>query len=152
MQQAYSRLKSVLEGAGLSTADLLRKIVEQGDRVNPKSLYRLSDPEEPLEKVDMRVISAVCHALGVGIGDLLTFDEPEIIEQFAPARQERMDVLLARIGAGEPVSQPELAELTALVSEAEEIARGNARRLANRRRRLLRAGGRPVRVETPPSA
>lgn len=147
MQEAYSRLKSVLEQNGFSTADLVRKIVDQGDRVNPKSVYRLTDPEEPLEKVDMRVISAVCQALNMGIGDILTFETPEIIEQFAPMRQERMDNLLARVGVHETLSQQEISELHILVNEAEEIARGNARRLANRRRRLLRSGARPSRTQ-----
>src|SRR5580692_11041082 len=96
MQEAFSRLKSVLERQGSTTADLVRKISESGDRVNAKSIYRLADPEEALEKVDMRVISAVCEALGIGIGDLLTFDQPTIIEQFGTAKQERMDALMAR--------------------------------------------------------
>jgi len=145
MQEAYSRLKTVLEHDGLSTADLVRKIAEQGDRVNPKSIYRLADPEEPIEKVDMRVIGVVCHALKVGIEDILTFEEPEIIEQFSTAKQNKMDSLLARLDSGEVLSQAEIGELHGLVNEAEEVARGNARRLANRRRRLLRSGAKPGR-------
>ena len=145
MQEAYSRLKAVLERQGLTTADLVRRVSEQGVRVNSKSLYRLADPEEPLEKVDMRVIGAVCQALGVGLGDLLTFDEPEIIEQFAAPKQARMDALMARHnGAGPPLSAAEMTELEALVEEAEVVARGNARRLANRRRRLQRGAKRPT--------
>ncbi len=143
MQEAFSRLKSVLDKQGLSTADLVRRVSEQGDRINAKSLYRLADPEEPLEKVDMRVVGAVCQALSVGIGELLTFDEPEIIEQFGAQKQARMDALMARHnGAGHALSAGEMTELQALVEEAEAVARGNARRLANRRRRLLRGTGR----------
>lgn len=149
MQEAYSRLKVVLETNGLTTADLVRRIADQGDRVNPKSVYRLADPEEPIEKVDMRVIGAVCHALKVGIGDVLTFEEPEIIEYFPPAKQERMDSLLGRLDAGDSLDQADIRELHALVNEAEEVARGNARRLANRRRRLLRSGAKPGRAEAP---
>ena len=149
MQEAYSRLKWVLERQGLTTADLVRRVSEQGDRINPKSLYRMADPEEPLEKVDMRVIAAVCQALGVGIGDLLTFDEPEIIEQFGAPKQQRMDTLMSRHnGAGPPLTAPDLAELQSLVEEAEAVARGNARRLANRRRRLLRSAKRPPPEQT----
>ena len=147
-QEAYSRLKLLLDAQHLTTADLVRRVQEQGDRVNAKSIYRLADPEEPLEKVDMRVVGAVCAALGAGLADLLTFDEPTVIEEFARAKQERMDVLMARVA--HPHDQPdgpllagERAELAGLVEEAEMIARGNARRLANRRRRLLRASGRP---------
>lgn len=143
MPEAFSRLKSVLDQKGLSTADLVRRISEQGDRINPKSVYRLADPEEPLEKVDMRVVGAICHALGVGIGELLTFEEPTGIEQFSPDKQARLDSLLARDAGGHPaLSAAELEELQILVEEAEAMARRNARRLANRRRRLLRYGGR----------
>jgi DNA-binding Xre family transcriptional regulator len=140
MREAYSHLKALLERQGLTTADLVRRVSEQGDRINAKSLYRLADPEEPLEKVDMRVIAAVCQALDVGIGDLLTFDEPEIIESYPSEKQSRMDTLMARVhGASPALSGPERTELQTLVEEAETVARGNARRLANRRRRLLRS-------------
>lgn len=145
MQEAYSRLKWVLERQTLTTADLVRRVSEQGHRVNAKSLYRLADPEEPLEKVDMRVIGAVCQALGVDIGDLLTFHEPEIIEQFGLEKQARMDALMSRHnGIGQALSANDLAELNSLVEEAEAVARGNARRLANRRRRLQRGAKRPT--------
>ena len=145
MQEAFSRLKWVLERQGLTTADLVRRVSEQGDRINAKSLYRLADPEEPLEKVDMRVIGAVCEALGVALGDLLTFDEPEIIEQFGAERQARMDALMARHnGAGSALTAGDRTELEALVEQAEAVARGNARRLANRRRRLQRDAKRPT--------
>ena len=144
MQEAYSRLKFMLDHEGLTTADLVRRVQEQGDRVNPKSIYRLADPEEPLEKADMRVVGAVCQALGIGIGDLLTFDEPVILEEFGAAKQSRMDALMAQhqsrtVG---PLPPEERAELEELVEEAEAVARGNARRLASRRRRLLREAGR----------
>lgn len=149
MQEAWSRLKFLLDQQHLTTADLVRRVSDQGDRVNAKSLYRLADPEEPLEKVDMRVIGAICQALHVGIGDLLTFDEPLVIEEYPASKQARMDGLLARHKGGEaPLSSAERAELQALVEEAEAIALGNARRLANRRRRLVREGNR--RVANPP--
>ena len=145
MQEAFSRLKGILEHQGLSTADLVRRVSQQGDRINAKSLYRLADPEEPLEKVDMRVIGAVCQALGVDIGALLTFNEPEIIEHFSVSKQASMDALMDRHnGGGQPLSPQEMAELQSLVEEAEVVARGNARRLANRRRRLQRGAKRPT--------
>ena len=144
MQEAFSRLKILLTERGMSAADLVRKIALQGDRVNAKSVYRLADPEEPLEKVDMRVVGAVCQALSVGVGDILTFDEPTIIEELAPGKQARMDALMAQHNSDEKsLTQAELKELRELIDVAEEIARGNARRLANRRRRLLRSAGKP---------
>jgi DNA-binding Xre family transcriptional regulator len=151
MQEAFSRLKSVLDSKGLTPAELLRRIIEQGDRVNAKSVYRLADPEETLEKVDMRVIAAICQALDVGIGDLLTFDEPTIIEQFSVAKQTRMDSLMGRhqSSQSEPLSDQELLELRSLVDEAELIAKGNARRLANRKRRLMRTGPRTAKRTEP---
>lgn len=141
MQEAWSRLKSVLDRHGLTTADLVRRVSEQGDRVNAKSLYRLADPQEPLEKVDMRVIGAICQALAVGIGDILTFDEPTIIEEMDPTKQARMDALMIRQKGG-VFAAADMAELEALVDEAEAVARGNARRLANQKRRLHRGQGR----------
>src|SRR5579862_364070 len=112
MPEAFSRLKNVLDQNGLTTADLVRRILEQGDRINPKSVYRLADPEEPLEKVDMRVVGAICHALDVGIGDLLTFEEPTGIEQSSAAKQARMNDLLARDAGGQPtLTAAELEEL-----------------------------------------
>ena len=127
---------------GLNTADLVRRVAEQGDRINAKSLYRMADPEEPLEKVDMRVIGAICQALGIGIADILTFDEPTIVEDLGETKQARMDELMARhsLRSGHGLSALELTELEKLVGEAETIALGNARRLAARRRRLLKAG------------
>ena len=144
MQDAYSRLKFVLTARHMTTADLVRRVQEQGDRVNPKSIYRLADPEEVLEKVDMRVVGAVCQALQISLGDLLTFEEPIVMDEFSADRQARMNVLMARHHARSdgPLAPKELAELEGLVEEAEAVARGNARRLAARRRRLLREAGR----------
>ncbi|MGO8673520.1 MAG: helix-turn-helix domain-containing protein [Capsulimonadaceae bacterium] len=141
----------MLDSKGLTAADLVRRIADQGDRINPKSVYRLADPEETLEKVDMRVIAAVCHALDVGIGDILTFEEPTIIEQFSPGKQQRMDYLMARHQSASllPLTTAEMIELRGLVDEAEAVARGNARRLANRKRRLQRLTNRPTRQPTP---
>ena len=143
-QEAYSRLKAILVAQGLTTADLVRRVQEQGDRINAKSIYRLADPEEPLEKVDMRVIGCVCAALGADIADLLTFHEPAVIEEFDRTKQDRMDTLMARHNdrTVRALVASERTELEGLIEEAEAVARGNARRLANRRRRLLRTSGR----------
>lgn len=144
MQDTYSRLKPILDAKGLTAADLVRKIADQGDRLNAKSVYRLADPAETLEKVDLRVIAAICQALDIGIGDILTFDEPTIVEQMSPAKQTRMDNLMARYQSSgpEPLCDDEVVELRHLVEEAEAIARGNARRLASRKRKLQRTAGR----------
>jgi hypothetical protein len=145
LQETWSRLKTVLDRQGLSTADLVRRVSAQGNRVNAKSLYRLSDPQEPLEKVDMRVIGAVCQAVGVGIDDILTFDEPTMIEAFDAAKQVRMAALATQRSrrAGESLTTAELSELQDLISEAEAVALGNARRLT-KHGRLLRSAARRV--------
>lgn len=110
----------------------------------PRACTAWRTRRNPLEKVDMRVIGAVCQALGVGIGDLLTFDEPTLTEEFDAVKQARMDALLARHHASGTFTAGEMSELQALVEEAEAVARGNARRLANHKRRLQRGGGRRV--------
>jgi hypothetical protein len=55
-----------------------------------------------------------------------------------------MDQLLARhqSSGAEPLTSDELTELRSLVDEAETIARSNARRLASRKRKLLRTANR----------
>ncbi len=156
MQDAYSRLNTLLTARHMTTADLVRRVQQQGDRVNPKSIYRLADPEEVLEKVDMRVIGAVCQALEIGLGDLLTFEEPAVMDEFSADRQARMESLMSRHHARPdgPLAPVERAELEGLVEEAETVAQANARRLASRRRRLLREAGRNAlsRSEAAPSA
>ena len=137
---AYSRLKFLLAERALSQAELQRQLAAQERAFNAKTLYRLADPDRPLERVDLRVAGAVCRVLGVGLGDLIVFAEPSTVtlQAFPAARQQRLDELMGRHNEGQLTSE-ELAELRAMVAEAEEIARSNARRLAQHRRRLRRA-------------
>ena len=138
--EAYSRLKSLLEERSLTRAELQRRITAQERTFNVKTLYRLADPDRPLERVDLRVVGAVCRILGVGLGDLIVFAEPErvTLRALPDAKQRRLDELMDGHNEGRLASH-EVEELRGLVDEAEEIARSNARRLAEHRRSLRRA-------------
>src|SRR5207245_1606331 len=75
MQEAYSRLQYLLEERGLTRAELQRRIADRERTLNVKTLYRLADPDRPLERIDLRTAGAVCRALGVTLGDLVVFAE-----------------------------------------------------------------------------
>ena len=135
--EAYSRLKFLLEERSLSRAELQRRITAQERGFNVKTLYRLADPDRPLERVDLRLVGAICRMLGVGLGDLIVFAEAEktTLRSLQESKQQRLDALMERHNEGR-LADDELGELRALVEEAEAIARSNARRLADHRRRL----------------
>jgi hypothetical protein len=57
---AYSYLKRLLKQQEISVPELHRRIRTQGLRVNLKSLYRLSDDTQPVDRLDMRVAGAIC--------------------------------------------------------------------------------------------
>jgi DNA-binding Xre family transcriptional regulator len=136
--EAYSRLKFLLEERGLTRAELQRRIADQERVFNVKTLYRLADPDRPLERIDLRVVGAICRILGIGLGDLIIFAEPSTsLRTLEDVQQKRLDELMAGNNEGR-LSAEELRELRELVGEAEEIARSNARRLAEHRRRLRR--------------
>ena len=137
MVEAYSRLKFLLEERSLSRAELRRRVTAQERAFNVKTLYRLADPDRPIERVDLRIVGAICRLLGVGLGDLIVFAEPArtALRTLPESKQQRLDALMERHNEGR-LAATELEELRALVEEAEEIARSNARRLAEHRRRL----------------
>lgn len=141
MLEAYSRLRFLLEQQSLTQAELQRRLAEQERAFNVKTLYRLADPDRPLERVDLRVVGAICRILGIGLGDLIVFAEPSgsALRSLPDDKQRRLDELMERHNDGQ-VTEDTLDELRALVAEAEEIARSNARRLAEHRRRLRRTG------------
>lgn len=140
MYEAYSRLRFLLEERSLSTPELHRRLQAQDERVNTKTLYRLADPDRPLDRVDLRVVGAICRIMGVGLGDLIVFAEPAgaALQTLPEPRQRRLDELMDRHNDG-GLDDDQLEELRGLVAEAEEIARSNARRLAEHRHRLRRA-------------
>ena len=62
---AYSRLNRLLKAQRLSVQELHRRILSLGIIVNIKSLYRLSDEDRPVDRLDMRVAGAICQACTV---------------------------------------------------------------------------------------
>lgn len=133
MVQAYSQLRRVLGEQNLTVPELHRRIGRRGLRVNLKSLYRLNDDRRPLERLDLRVAGAVCHVCRIPLSDLITFETPRRkLKRLPAARQRRLDQLMAKNNEGQ-LTETEREELRALVREAEEITRDNARLLAEHR-------------------
>ncbi len=133
---AYSRLKNVLEDRKLTVPELQRRMQGRGWRVNLKSLYRLRNEQEPLERLDLRVAAAICEICKVPLSELIAFGKPRPrLRRLAARKQRRLESLMARNNEGD-LSREERAELGALVREAEEITRENARSLADQHRRL----------------
>ena len=137
MAEAFSRLKFLLDERGLTRAELLRRIGARDRRVNPKTIYRLADPDVPLERIDLHVAGAICEELGVGLSDLIVFSDVSLplIRRISDEHQRRMDGLMEQHNK-EQLSPSELKELRRLVNEASTLSLENARRVAAHRRQL----------------
>jgi hypothetical protein len=136
MIQAYSRLKRVLEERRLTVPELHRRLQGRGWHVNLKSLYRLVNEQEPLERLDLRIAGAICEVCQVPLSELIAFGKARPrLRRMGAARQRRLDALMAANNEGN-LTPAERAELRALVAEAEGMTLENARALAGRRRRL----------------
>ncbi|HLK56763.1 MAG TPA: hypothetical protein VKU00_09375, partial [Chthonomonadaceae bacterium] len=104
--------------------------------MNIKSLYRLSDDHQPLERLDMRVAGAICQVCSIPLSDWIVFEEEDgKLRTLSAEKQARLDFLMAQNNAG-PMVEAERSELQALVREAEEITLTNARLLAAQRQKL----------------
>jgi hypothetical protein len=133
---AYPRLKGVLEAKQLTIPELYRRMRRQGLRVNLKSLYRLSNEQEPVKRLDLRVAGAICQICSVPLSDLIAFGDPgPKLRRLSAAKQRQLERLMAKNNEGQ-LTPRERTELEALVREAEVITRENARALAGQRRRL----------------
>lgn len=133
MMNAYSRLKRVLQQKQWSVPELHRRMRGRGYRVNVKSLYRLNDDIHPVERLDMRVASAICQVCAVPLSDWLVFEEDtNHFRTLTADKQARLNVLMVRNNAG-ALSPAERSELQTLVDEAEEITLANARLLVAQR-------------------
>ena len=118
---AYSHLKQILKQQCLSIPELHRRIRGSGFRVNVKSLYRLSDDEQPVSRLDMRVAAAICQVCAVPLSDWIVFAEDAgMLRVLTSDKQGRLDALMAKNNEGN-LSQAERSELHALVGEAEEV-------------------------------
>jgi hypothetical protein len=133
---AYSRLKRLLKQRELSVPELHHRIRSGGFRVNIKSLYRLSDEDQPVQRLDMRVAGAICQVCAVPLSEWIVFEQDDgKLRTLASDRQERLDRLMAKNSAGQ-LTEAERNELQVLVREAEEITLSNARLLLEQRHRL----------------
>jgi hypothetical protein len=133
---AYSCLKRILQQQKLSIPELHRRILGRGLRINIKSLYRLSDENQPVARLDMRVAGAICQVCAVPLSAWIVFDEDEgRLRALASDQQQRLEVLMAKNNAGQ-MTDSERNELQSLVRAAEEITLANARLLVAHRRQL----------------
>ncbi len=133
MYLAFSRLRRLLDDQKLSVPELHRRIRKEGVHVNLKSLYRLRNEEEPLERLDLRVAGAICHACRVPLSDLIAFSPRRAkLRRLSAAQQHRLDALMTKNNDGK-LTRKEEAEFRALVRLAEEITLDNARLLAKQR-------------------
>jgi hypothetical protein len=133
---AYSHLRHILRQQRLSIPELHRRILDNGLRINIKSLYRLSDEDHPVERLDLRVAGAICHACAVPLSAWIVFEEENgRLRTLTPDQQKRLDLLMDRNNAGQ-LTDTEREELRSLVREAEEITIANARLLAAHRQPL----------------
>ena len=136
---AYSRLKRLLKQQQLSVPELHRRMRSGGFRINIKSLYHLSDEDQPVQRLDMRVAGAICQVCAVPLSDWIVFEQDAgKLRTLASDRQERLDLLMAKNSAGQ-MTEAERDELRTLVREAEEITLVNARLLVEQGRRLARS-------------
>lgn len=135
MVQAYSRLKQVLRKRQMTVPELHRLLKQGGMSVNLKSLYRLNQEHQPVERLDMRVAGAICQLCKVPLSDLVTFETTTRLQRFSSVKQRRLDTLMSKNTEGK-LTTSEAEELRALVQEAEEMALTNARVLAKQRHRL----------------
>jgi DNA-binding Xre family transcriptional regulator len=137
---AYSYLKQLLKQHQISVPELQRRIQAQGMNINLKSLYRLSDDTQPVDRLDMRVAGAICAVLSVRLSDWIVFQEQSLaLHTLDPQKQERLDILMQKNNQA-PLTEAERDELRSLVRAAEEILLTNARLLAQQQQRLKTEG------------
>ena len=135
---AYSRLQKILEEKRLSVPELHRRLKQQDQGVNIKSLYRLNDARQPLARLDLRVAGAICQLCDVTLADLVDFSgQGARLAALAADKQDRLDRLMEKNNQGK-LGRKEQRELQDLVRETQELTLHNARLLAEQQRRLNR--------------
>jgi DNA-binding Xre family transcriptional regulator len=138
MMVAYSRLPRILAERRLSVPELHRRLKQQDQSVNIKSLYRLNDARQPLARLDLRVAGAICQLCDVTLADLVDFSgQGAKLATLAADKQGQLDALMDKNNQGK-LSRKERQELQDLVRQTQEITLHNARILAQQQRRLER--------------
>lgn len=136
MLEAYSCLDQILRRQNVTVTDLHRRMKQKGVNANLKSLYRLANPQQRLERLDLRLAGEICQTFDVQLSDLISFQPPAAqLRTLARAKQRRLEQLMDENNEG-TISPEGLDELTALVREAEELTLSNTRLLAEQQRRL----------------
>src|SRR5438874_12010357 len=101
MRFAYSRLKRVLNEQNLTVPELHRRMRKQGVRINVKSLYRLSNDEQPLQRLDLNVAGAICQVFALPLSERIVFEASrKKLRRFAAAKQKPLETLMARNNEG----------------------------------------------------
>ena len=143
--QAYSRLGFLLARRNLSVLGLQRKLEAAGVPVNVKSLYRLTE-ETPLQKIDLRIVAAICQTFDIALGELISFEKPKArLCRLDDKAQSRLEALMSKSNEGR-LTAAERKEFATLAGEAHRISMANARtlllegkragRMVNERRKL----------------
>jgi len=133
--RCYSRLRQILSQRKMTVMELRRALARKGVRVDPKTLYRLTDPTAEIERLDTQIAGSICTVLGVDLARLLEFESERRkigLRRLTGLRQRRLDALLERQAAGRLTGR-ERAELEGLVEEAERLTLANARVLSRAR-------------------
>jgi hypothetical protein len=133
---AYSRLQKILEERRLSVPELHRRLQQQSQGINIKSLYRLNDADQPLARLDLRVAGAICQLCEVTLADLVDFSAHGAkYASLAADKQAKLDTLMEKSNEGK-LNRRERRELESLVTETQELTLHNARILAEQQRNL----------------
>ena len=134
---AYSRLGLILARENVSVLALQRRIEAAGTPVNIKSLYRLAE-DAPLQKIDLRIVAAVCQTFGLALGDLISFEKPKAeLRRLDPKTQARLDALMSKNNEGR-LRTAEQKEFLSLADAAHRLSLENARTLLAERQRAGR--------------
>jgi hypothetical protein len=117
----------------MTVSELERRIREAGLSANRKSLYRLKNQDQPLERLDLRMAGAICQVCHVPLSELIVFQFTQgKPRQFPASKQKRLNTLMVTNSQGK-LTSAEREELRRLVRETEELALENARTLAGER-------------------
>jgi len=145
---AYSRLPSILAEHRWTVAEFIKKLGANGVALDKKTVYRLASPK-PIETINARVLGAVCAELKIGIGEIITWQQPKPeLHRIDEKTQARLSWLMSKNNEGR-LNPGEARELAELGAYAEKLSLENARILAalagtKKMRAAPAAGKRPV--------
>lgn len=132
---AYSRLPSVLAKRRLKISELQKKLQAAGVKINQKSLYRLTSAA-PLQRLDTRILAAICQTCAVGIQEVISFEAPgSVLLKLDKAEQKRLDEFMSKHREGK-LTPDETREFDLLSEKAHDLTMTNARMLVAQRRAL----------------